>query len=256
MKTALSVKNLTVNYDHTSVLWDINFDIPSGEMVGIIGPNGAGKSTLIQATLGFVKPLSGQIRFFEQPLKKVKKRIAYVPQRKGIDWSFPATVFDVVLMGRYGHLGVLKWYRNSDKETALQLLRLLEMEELKDRHISELSGGQQQRLFIARALMQEADLLFLDEPFAGVDKKTEVLIIEVLKKLKKEGKTVVMVHHDLHTVEAYFDSVVLLRTSVIAAGKTAEVFSLDHLNRAYGSEQGSLFDEVLRLSLSKSTGLQ
>jgi len=255
MTKALVVKKLTVSYDHSSALWDIDFAIGSGQIVGVVGPNGAGKSTLIKALLGIVKPISGQAQFFDSAFKKVKERVAYVPQKGVIDWEFPTTVFDVVLMGRYCRLGVLKWYRKSDREMALRLLRLLQMEDLKDRQISELSGGQQQRLFIARALMQEADLLFLDEPFTGVDKATEALIMEILVKLKEEGKTIVMVHHDLNTVEAYFDSLIILKTSLIACGKTADVFNSDNLNRAYG-EKGALFDEALRLSLSKSTGLK
>lgn len=255
MQKALTVKKLTVSYDHSSALWDIDFEIDPGQIVGIIGPNGAGKSTLIKALLGIVKPISGTAEFFGNCFKKAKQRVAYVPQKSTIDWQFPTTVFDVVLMGRYCRLGALKWYRKSDREMALRLLKLMQMEDLKERQISELSGGQQQRLFIARALMQEADLLLLDEPFAGVDKATEALIMETLIKLKDEGKTILMVHHDLNTVEAYFDSLIILKTSLIACGKTADVFNLDNLNRAYG-EKGALFDEALRLSLSKSSGLK
>lgn len=254
MSQALVVKNLTVSYDHSSVLWDIDFEITSGQIVGIIGPNGAGKSTLMKAILGLVKPLSGKIEFFGSCLKKAKGRVAYVPQKEAIDWQFPITVFDVVLMGRYTHLGALKWYRQSDRERALRLLNLLQMEELKGRQISELSGGQQQRLFIARALMQEADFLLLDEPFAGVDKATELLIMDILVGLKEKGQTILMVHHDLNTVKTYFDSLIILNTSLIACGKTADVFRSEHLQQAYG-ERGALFDEAFRLSLIKSSGL-
>jgi len=251
---SLAVKEITVGYDHHSALWDISFELSPGQIVGIIGPNGAGKSTLLKAVLGIEKPLSGEVLFFGKPFRKVKNKVAYVPQRGEIDWDFPITVFDVVLMGRYGHLGKLKWYRKSDREMALRLLRLLEMEEMKERQISELSVGQQQRLFIARALMQEADLLLLDEPFAGVDKATETLLMKIFSKLKKEGKTVLLVHHDLGAVEKYFDSLVILKTSLIAYGLTEEVFTAENLNRAYG-HKGALFDEALRLSLSKSKGL-
>lgn len=255
MNKPLVVKKLTVSYGHASALWDIEFAVDSGQIIGVIGPNGAGKSTLIKALLGIVKPLSGQALFFGKPFKKCRSRVAYVPQKGTIDWEFPTTVLDVVLMGRYAQLGPLKWYRKPDREKALSLLKLLRMEELKDRQISELSGGQQQRLFIARALMQEADLFFLDEPFAGVDKATEALIMEILVELKKEGKTIIMVHHDLNTVESYFDSLLILKTSLIACGKTGDVFNADNLNRAYG-EKGALFDEALSLSLSKSSGLK
>lgn len=253
--SALSLKEMTVSYDHASALWDISFDLSEGQIVGIIGPNGAGKSTLLKALLGIVKPLSGQALFFGQPFHKAKQRIAYVPQKGAIDWDFPITVLDVVLMGRYGQLGGLKWYRKSDREMAESLLKRLEMEHLKHRQIRELSGGQQQRLFIARALMQEADLLLLDEPFAGVDIATEALIMEIFKKLKGDGKTVILVHHDLNTVEAYFDSLVILKTSLIAYGATQTVFNAENLSRAYG-KKGVLFDEALRLSRSKSEGLR
>lgn len=255
MNEVLVVKDLKVSYEHSSALWGIDFVISSGQIVGIIGPNGAGKSTLLKALLGIIKPISGTAEFFGQCLKKIKERVAYVPQKEIVDWQFPTTVFDVVLMGRYPYLGLLKWYRKSDKQKATCLLKLMQMESLKDRQISELSGGQQQRLFIARALMQEAELLILDEPFAGVDKVTEMLIMDVLVKLKAEGKTILMVHHDLNTVEAYFDSLIILKTSLIACGKTKDVFCADNLHRAYG-EKGRLFDEALRLSINKSSGLK
>ncbi len=254
-KAILKVKELTVNYETASALWDICFEIFPGELVGIIGPNGAGKSTLLKALIGLVKPLSGQITFFGTSFQKARKKISYIPQRGAIDWNFPITAFDVVLMGRYGSLKGLKWYRKADREMASKLLRFLGMESLKNRQISKLSGGQQQRLFLARALMSHADLYLLDEPFAGVDKATELLIIETLKNLQKEGKTALVVHHDLNTVETYFDSILILKTSLIACGKTKEVFTLEHLNRAYG-HRGVLFDEALRLSKHKLKGLR
>lgn len=254
-KPVLTVKQVTVSYDHCSALWDISFDLSPGQIVGIIGSNGAGKSTLLKSLIGIVKPLSGNVSFFGKPFNQVRERIAYVPQKGEIDWDFPITVFDVVLMGRYGRLGGLKWYRKSDRVMAKRVLSLLEMEHLKDRQIRELSGGQQQRLFIARALMQEADFYLLDEPFAGIDKTTEALIMEILCKLKNEGKTIVLVHHDLNNAQKYFDSLVILKTSLIAAGRTEDVFNLENLNRAYGYK-GALFDEALRLSRQKSTGLE
>ncbi len=254
MKKALVVKNLTVSYDQLSVLWDINFEMASRQIIGIIGPNGAGKSTLIQALLGLIKTISGTVEFLGKSLKKSKRRVAYVPQKKTIDWKFPITLLDVVLMGGYCRLKGLKWYRKSDYERAIRLIKLMEMEDLKERQISELSMGQQQRLFIARALMQDADLFLLDEPFAGVDKTTETLIMQILNRLKKEGKTILMVHHDLNTVESYFDSLIILNTSLVASGKTESIFNLRYLNQAYG-EKGVLLDEAMRICLRKSSGV-
>ena len=176
---------------------------------GIVGPNGAGKSTLIKASLGLIKPISGKIEYFNLPLKDVQKRIAYVPQRQSVDWDFPITVRDLVLMGRYGRLGPLRWPRKADWAAADRYLEMVGMGPYAGRQISQLSGGQQQRVFIARALLQEADIYFMDEPFAGVDLATEKVIMNILSNLKSEGKTVFVVHHDLNTVESYFDWVVL-----------------------------------------------
>ncbi len=253
--SAVEVNQLTVSYDQTSALWDVSFCVPEGKMVGVIGPNGAGKSSLLKAMVGLVKPLSGKTLFFGEPFKKVRKRIAYIPQKGAIDWEFPITVFDVVLMGRYGHLPGLKWYRKADRAAAHQILKLLEMDHLQNRQISELSGGQQQRLFIARALMQDADLFLLDEPFSGVDQSTEKMIIDILKGLKNQGKTLMIVHHDLETVEEYFDSVLMIKTSLVAHGDVAEVFNPETLKSAFEPTH-SLFDEVLSLSQKKSTGLR
>lgn len=254
MKEAVDIHQLTVNYDTTSALWDLHVTIPMGSLVGVIGPNGAGKSTLLKALLGIVKPLSGNVLFFGKPFKKVRDRIAYVPQKGSIDWDFPITVFDVVLMGRYGKLQGLKWYTKADKEAARRVLKLLEMEDLADRQISALSGGQQQRLFIARALLQEADILLLDEPFAAVDKASEDTIITLLKKLRDEGKTILVVHHDLNTAPHYFDQVILLNTSLVAYGPTKETLTPENLSRAYG-QRGELFDEATRLSGEQKAGL-
>lgn len=252
---AIEVHQLTVNYEKTSALWDIHFSIPEGRLVGIIGPNGAGKSTLLKALLGIVKPLSGKILFFGKPFSKALYRIAYVPQKGSIDWEFPITVFDVVLMGRYRRLKGLKWYRKADKQAAMRTLEKLGMRELADRQISELSGGQQQRLFIARALMQEADIYLLDEPFAGVDKASEKEIMTLLQDLKKEGKTILVVHHELSTASECFDSALLLNTSLIAHGDIDKVLTPELLGRAYG-QKGSLFDEAWRLSREKAKGIQ
>ncbi len=249
------MKNLTVSYDHFSALWDINFEIACGQIVGIIGPNGAGKSTLIKAIIGLIKPISGGAELCKIDIKKNRKRVAYVPQKKGIDWQFPITAFDVVLMGCYGRLKGLKWCNRSERNRAFHLLELMHMEKLGNRQIGALSVGQQQRLFVARALMQDADLFLLDEPFAGVDKTTETLIMKIMTDLKTEGKTILIVHHDLNTVEAYFDALVILKTSLIAYGSTKAVFHLENLNRAYGAK-GVIFDEALRLSLAQSAGLR
>lgn len=254
MKEAIDIRHLSVNYDKTSALWDINVMIPKGVLVGVIGPNGAGKSTLLKALLGFVRPLTGTTTFFGKPFKKVRDRVAYVPQKGNIDWDFPITVFDVVLMGRYQKLKGLKWYRKADKQAAQKILARLEMESLADRQISELSGGQQQRLFIARALLLEADILLLDEPFAAIDQATEELLIQLLKELRDQGKTILVVHHDLKTAESYFDHALLLNTSLVASGECKTVLTSDNLARAYG-KKGELFEEATRLSTVEKAGL-
>ncbi len=250
----INIHQLTVNYEKTSALWEINLSIPEGSLTGIIGPNGAGKSTLLKALLGIVRPLAGSVHFWGKPFKKVKEKIAYVPQKGSIDWEFPITVLDVVLMGRYGKLKGLKWYRKADKEAALTILRRLDMASLADRQISALSGGQQQRLFIARALLQGAEILLLDEPFAGVDKVTEQVIMTLLQTLRDEGKTILVVHHDLKTATTYFDQALLLNTSVVAFGEVEEVLTPENLARAYGDKE-ELFSEATRLSKEQKAGL-
>lgn len=253
-KIALKVERLTVNYDKNPVLWDIHFEVPVGKLVGIIGPNGAGKSTLLKALLGMVKPLTGKVEFFGSPYKKVYKKIAYVPQRTSVDWDFPITVLDVVLMGRYGKLRYIKWPTKADKEAAMAALEQVGLLMYKDRQISQLSGGQQQRVFLARALLQEADIYLMDEPFAGVDVATEKDIIALLDKLKTQGKTLFIVHHDLNTVERYFDWVILLNTCLVASGPVDEVFHADNVTRAYG-RSSLLLDEAAKISITKSKGL-
>jgi manganese/zinc/iron transport system ATP- binding protein len=224
-QAALQVAQLTVNYDKTPVLWDITLEIPKGNLVGIIGPNGAGKSTFIKAALGLVQPISGKIEFFGQPLKEVRKRVAYVPQRASVDWDFPITVRELVLMGRYGDLGLFRWPRKADWAAVDRYLERVGMNQFADRQISQLSGGQQQRIFIARALLQDADVYFMDEPFAGIDLASETVIMNLLRQLKKEGKTVFVVHHDLNSVENYFDWVIMLNMRLIAYGKTCEAYN-------------------------------
>lgn len=229
----LEVKGLTVAYGRLPALYNITFQIPKGKLVGIVGPNGAGKSSLIKAIMGLIPIHSGAIQVFGLPLKKALRHIGYVPQKESVDWDFPINVFDVVMMGRYGHLGLLKKPTDSDRAIVNEALKKVHMEQFANRHISELSGGQQQRIFLARALAQESDLYFLDEPFAGVDAATEHAIVAVLSELKQNEKTLLVVHHDLTTAPVYFDYLILLNKQLIAYGPTEEVFTLDNLQKAY-----------------------
>ncbi len=231
---AISVEDLTIAYDVKPVLWDVDVSFETGKLTAIVGPNGAGKSTLIKAIMGLIKPISGKIEF-DKSMKDAKKQIAYVPQSGSVDWDFPASVLDVVLMGTYGQVGWFKRPGKKEKESALKAIEQLGMSEFRNRQISELSGGQQQRVFLARALVQDAEIYFMDEPFKGVDAKTEKAIITLLKNLKNSGKTLVVVHHDLQTVEEYFDHVVLLNTQVIASGPMKEAFTEDNLAKTYRS---------------------
>ncbi|CDZ80026.1 putative zinc transport system ATP-binding protein AdcC [Candidatus Rubidus massiliensis] len=252
--SALQVSQLSVNYEKTPVLWDINFAIPQGKLVGIIGPNGAGKSTLMKAVIGLVTPISGKVDFFTKSLKQMRNSIAYVPQRESVDWDFPVTILDLVVMGSYGSLPLFKRPGKEEYLKAENYLKMVGLFELKDRQISQLSGGQQQRAFIARALMQDAQIYFLDEPFAGIDHSSEKIIIDILKKLTKENKTIFVVHHDLNTVESYYEWVILLNMRLIGCGETKEVFTNKNLQSAYG-KNFSLFDDAVKLSKKISTGL-
>jgi ABC-type Mn/Zn transport systems, ATPase component len=234
--TIVEVHDLTVAYNQKPVLWDIELEIPRGRLAAIVGPNGAGKTTLLKSILGLIKPISGQVIFNDlngAPITKLKNRIGYVPQSESVDWDFPATVFDVVLMGRYGHIGWIKRPKKEDKQKALEIIKKVGLEEYADRQISQLSGGQQQRVFLARALVQDAEIYFMDEPFKGVDAKTEKVIIDLLKKLQDSGKTVIVVHHDLQTVPEYFDWVTLINLQIIANGPVSEAFTDMNLNKAY-----------------------
>jgi manganese/zinc/iron transport system ATP- binding protein len=248
----LEINQLMVNYDKTTVLWDISLKIPPGVLVGIVGPNGAGKSTLIKAALGLVKPMAGKVEFFGQPLKRVRQSVAYIPQRESVDWDFPVTVRDLVVMGCYGRLGLFHRPCEADWAAADHCLNLVGMAGYAHRQISQLSGGQQQRVFLARALLQEADIYFMDEPFTGVDLATERVIVQLLQQLRAKGKTVFVVHHDLNTVESYFDWVILLNMRLIAYGPIKEFFTPDYLNATYGKNY-ALFDEALKLSQQKQT---
>lgn len=231
---ALHVEDLTVSYARAPVLWDIDLDVPPGVMCAVVGPNGAGKSTLIKAVLGLVPPAAGHVRFFGLPYAQVRQRVGYVPQRSSVDWDFPATALDVVIMGLYGRLGWLRRVGPAERARALAALEAVSMADFAGRHIADLSGGQQQRVFIARALVQEPDLLLLDEPMAGVDAVTEAAIVALLHRLRDEGKTVIVVHHDLQTVARYFDWLVMLNRKVIAQGKVSEVYTPANLRAAYG----------------------
>lgn len=250
----LEVEQLTVNYEKTSVLWDINFVIPEKKIVGILGPNGAGKSTLLKALLGLVKPLSGHITFFGKSLAEVRQKVGYVPQRSSVDWDFPITAFDLVMMGRYGKMGLLKWASKEDREATRQALNQVEMLQFADRQIGQLSGGQQQRLFIARALVQDADVYLLDEPFAGIDMATEKTLVSLFETLRKKGKTLLIVHHNLASAETYFDWLILLNTCLIATGPVGEVFNQQNIWRTYG-RSSILLDEAAIKAKNKTSGL-
>ncbi len=251
---ALEIHQLTVNYDKTPVLWDVELAVPQGRLAAICGPNGAGKSTLMKTALGLIHPIAGKVLFFGKPLKEVRQRVAYVPQRESVDWDFPITVLDLVLMGRYGRLGLFRWPRKADREAAMQMLEKVGMAAFAHRQISQLSGGQQQRAFLARALLQEADLYLMDEPFAGIDHTTEQVLLGMLHELKEAGKTVLVVHHDLDTVKNRFDWTILLNMRLISSGPVQEAFTQDHLDMAYGKSH-ILFGEAARLTQSKSSGL-
>ena len=223
---AIEIKNLTVAYGENIALEDLNLDIEIGSLMALVGPNGAGKSTLIKTILKFLKQITGEIKINA-------KTLAYVPQRNSVDWDFPTTLFDVVEMGCYGRVGLFKRVSKEEKQKVLKAIEQVGMLEFKDRQISELSGGQQQRAFIARALVQEADIYLMDEPFQGVDSTTEKSIVKILKQLKAEGKTIIVVHHDLQTVPAYFESVALINKAVIVSGKVSEVFTQENIDVTY-----------------------
>ncbi len=233
-KSPLSVHAMTVAYDKRPVLWDVDYDAKPGSLTAIVGPNGAGKSTLIKACLGLVPRASGQVEFWGQPYRRVRSRIGYVPQRESVDWDFPVSALDVAAMGRYAKVGWCRPVTRGHKAAALACLERVGMESFAHRQISQLSGGQQQRVFLARALAQESDLYFMDEPFAGVDAATERAIVAVLRELRATGKTVIVVHHDLQSVPMYFDQVILLNMRVVAAGPVDEVFTEENLRKTYG----------------------
>jgi len=231
---AIQIADLTVAYREKPVLWDIDLDVPASVLMAIVGPNGAGKTTLIKAVLGLVRPVSGKVLIEGRPLREKRRAIAYVPQRGSVDWDFPTTVLDVVTMGTYGRLG---WFRRpgaNERADAREALKRVEMEPFAPRQISQLSGGQQQRVFLARALVQDAAVYLMDEPFQGVDAVSEKAIVQVLRDLRSRGRTVVVVHHDLHSVPEYFDHVTLMNVRKIASGPVSEVFTPANLKATYG----------------------
>ena len=235
-RVPLTIRDLTVAYHRKPVIWDIDLSIPEGKLVSIVGPNGAGKSTLIKACLDLIPRSSGEVMIYGQSYEKERKRVGYVPQRESVDWDFPVSALDVVAMGTYGQLGWFRRVSKRSKALSMQALDRVGLADYAHRQISQLSGGQQQRTFLARALVQDADIYFMDEPFAAVDAATERAIVELLKELQKRGKTVLVVHHDLATVPQYFDWTVLLNMRVVAVGPTEEVFTQENLRRTYGGK--------------------
>ncbi|GIV35704.1 MAG: manganese ABC transporter ATP-binding protein [Cyclobacteriaceae bacterium] len=242
MDYAIEIHDLTVAFDRKPVLWNIDAHLPAGKLIGILGPNGAGKSTLIKTIMGLIPAGSGYVKIFGQPLKEVRKRVSYVPQRETIDWDFPVSVMDVALMGRYAHTGMFGKLRRADRDIALDALRKVGMEAFANRQIGRLSGGQQQRTFLARALAQRADLYLMDEPFAGVDAATEKAVITLLREMTTQGKTVLVVHHNLQSARQYFDHLLLLNTRLVACGPAPEVFTPDNLRDTYGGNLTLLTD--------------
>jgi len=231
---AIQVTDLTVAYKEKPVLWDVDLEVPEGVLMAVVGPNGAGKTTLIKAILGLLQPAAGQVLIQNKPYKEQRRLVGYVPQRGSVDWDFPTTVIDVVMMGRYGSLGWFKRPGKAERQAALEALEKVGMSAFAERQISQLSGGQQQRVFLARALVQDASIYFMDEPFQGVDAVTERAIIALLQELRAAGKTVLVVHHDLQTVPEYFDWVMLINVRRVASGPVAEVFTDENLRLAYG----------------------
>lgn len=239
----LSVRDLTVAWYRKPVIWDVGFDVLPGQLVGVVGPNGAGKSTLLKAIMDLVPKASGRIEIFGQSYKRSRHRVGYVPQRESVDWDFPISVLDVVTMGLYGKIGWCMPVRRRHRAAAMDALERVGIGELAGRQISQLSGGQQQRTFLARALVQDADLYLMDEPFAAVDAATEKAIVQILREMKQAGRTAIVIHHDLHTVPEYFDSVVLLNMRVVATGPTETVFTRENLEKTYGGRL-TLLDEA------------
>ena len=231
---AITVNELTVDYDGVTAIKDVYFAVRAETLTAIVGPNGAGKSTLIKALLGLIPTRMGTISCFGTSPKQYRKDISYVPQRAQIDWEFPANVFDVVAMGLYGELGLLRRFSSAHKDRVHSALTDVDMADFATRQISHLSGGQQQRVFLARSIVQDAELILLDEPFGGIDAKSEAVIVDILRRQKQNGKSIVAVHHDLSTVKGYFDDVILLNKTVTAFGPINEVFTKSNVEKTYG----------------------
>lgn len=232
--TAVSIKNLTVTYHKKPAIKGINLDIDEGAIIGIIGPNGAGKSTLIKAILGLLPADTGEIKIFGKDNSESLKRASYIPQKEQFDWDFPINVSEVVMMGRYPHISLFGRPSEKDEEIVSRMIDKVEMKNYEHTQIRNLSGGQQQRIFVARALAQESDIYFLDEPFVGVDAKTETAVFNLIKELKDNGKTILIVHHDLGKVKDYFDKLILINQTLIAYGNTDDVFTADIIQKTYG----------------------
>lgn len=237
---AVLIRDLTVAYQKRPVLQGVGLSLPAGRLIGVVGPNGAGKSTMLKAVLGLIPVISGDVQIHGRPYRESRREVGYVPQRSSVDWDFPTDALDVVLMGRYGHLGPFRRPGARERELAMEALAQVGMADYAHRQISQLSGGQQQRVFLARALAQDARVYFMDEPFAGVDAATERAIVALLNRLKAQGKTVVVVHHDLQTVQEYFDWLVLLNLRLVGAGPTEQLFTVENLQKTYGGRLGSL----------------
>jgi len=232
----IEVHDMTVAYQHKPVLWDIDLKVPEGKLIGIVGPNGAGKSTLIKAIIGLIPKASGWVRIYGQEFERMRSIVGYVPQRESVDWDFPVSVQDVVLMGLYRKIGWIKRAGKEHYKIAAQCLERVGMAEFARRQINQLSGGQQQRVFLARALAQSSEVYLMDEPFAGVDAATEKAIIQLLGDLRAQGKTVLVVHHDLQTIPEYFDWVIMLNMRIVADGDVRQVFTPENLNKTYGGK--------------------
>ncbi len=240
-KDCVKIEDLTMAYHDKPVLWDIDTVVKHNSITAIVGPNGAGKSTLLKGILGLLKPITGKIEILDKPVKDALNQIAYVPQTGSVNWDFPTTALDVVTMGRYVHLGWFKRPGEKEKKLAMQALDQMGMLEFADRQISQLSGGQRQRVFLARAICQNASLYIMDEPLAGVDRKTEGIIMSLLKEFQKDNKTVIAVHHDLNTLEEYFDHVIVLNKVVISQGLLQEALTKEAIDRAYGMRSNNAF---------------
>ena len=232
----IEAHNLTVLYGRKPAIWNVDFKLPEGQVIGIMGPNGSGKSTLLKSIMGVVAPTTGYTKVYDQDLNQVRHKVSYVPQRQEIDWDFPASVWDIVSMGRFHVRGLFKRLTSEDNDIIQESLEKVNMLGFAKRQISQLSGGQQQRVFLARAIAQQGELFLMDEPFAGVDIATEEMIVDLLKEMKGQGKTLVIVHHDLHTAQSYFDHLVLMNTRLVACGKTSDVFTDQILTDTYGGK--------------------